>query len=246
MKSNFRTNFKERPYVLITCEHADYKIPDFIKSKIPHEFSPLNLKKSHSSYDAQALTLSQTFVQELKTMGFKTDLIFYPFTRLIIDANRTPENKGFYSKLSPYLNEIELNRVKNEYLSYLKRAETLIQKHKSKRNIFIFSIHSFTPIFKNKIRKTDIGLLFRSKINKEKKLAENLKAELQRLDPSLNVHKNLPYRGHTDCFLNYILDQHKNDNSVNGLFFEFNQNLLSKKSIKFKKSILSVISKHFY
>ncbi len=225
-----RLNFlkaKKEPYILITCEHADYQIPKFIKSKIPKEYSLVNLKKMHASYDENALKFSQLMLKDFKKMGIKSDLISYPYTRLIIDANRTKGNLGFHSKICAHLSDLEIQKVEKKYFEYLYQAESLIEKKLKTHDVYIFSVHSFVPIYKTKKRKTEIGLLFRTKIKKENTFARSLKKEIQSLDPKLNVHKNLPYRGHTDCFLNYILDQHKNKTSVNGLFFELNQNFIS-------------------
>ncbi len=227
---------QKSPYIIITCEHADFKIPKFIKSKIP------NLKKTHASYDENAFNMAQHLSQEFKSLGYKSDLISYTYTRLILDANRTKKNKGFYSKLSPYLTDDELKKTEKLYDAYLKKCQTLISKNLSTKDIYIFSIHSFVSVFKGKKRKTDLGLLFRNKILKEKNLAIKLQKEIQRLDPKINVHKNLPYRGHTDCFLNHILDQHKKSSSVNGLFFEFNQSLIKSKHKKTAKLIASSLN----
>lgn len=246
MRLNFLKPKEKKPYILITCEHADYQIPKFIKSKLPAEFSLNSLKKTHASYDQDALKFSLKLLKNFKKSGYPTDLISYPFTRLIIDANRTKNNSGFYSKICTYLTDIEINQVENKYFEYVNKTKNLIQNKINSHQIYIFSVHSFIPIFNNKKRKTDVGLLFRTKINKETNFANIIKKQIQTLDPKLNVHKNLPYRGHTDCFLNFILDQHKNKTSVNGLFFEFNQNFLSsdisKKSKLISLAILNSIS----
>jgi predicted N-formylglutamate amidohydrolase len=232
---------KRKPYILITCEHADYKIPKFIKSELPEYIGPNKLKASHQAYDKYAYEVALTMKNEFKNLGIKSDMISYPYTRLILDANRTKKNKGFYSKLSTYLTPNELKKIELEYDKYVKKCESLIKKNIKLRDVYVFSIHSFTPRFNGKIRKTDLGVLFRTKVNKELSLAKDLQRELKLNNPKIKAHKNLPYRGHTDCFSNYILDQHLNNQNVNGLFFEFNQNYikLNLKS-KTKKLIVSL------
>lgn len=224
---------KSKPYILITCEHADYKIPHFIKSEIPDLFDPKNLKNSHQAYDEYAYDVALAMTKEFKRMGFKSDLISYPYTRLILDANRTKKNKGFFSKISSYLTTQELKKTELEYDKYVEKCKSLIKNNIGKRDIYLFSIHSFTPVYKGKKRKTDIGLLFRNKVSKELDLATSLQKELKKADTKVSVHKNLPYRGHTDCFSNLILNQHLKNKTVNGLFFEFNQNYL-KSNLKAK------------
>lgn len=234
----------KKPHIIITCEHADFKIPDFVKSKMPSWFTT-SLKKSHQTYDQYAIEISMAVKDLLKKQGFTVDLISYPYTRLLIDANRTKDNKGFYSKLSPYITDQELKKIEDRYDAYKKECENLIQKNLKTKDIVLFSVHSFVPVFNGKKRKTDIGLLFRNKISKEKSFAVQLKKELQKEVPM--THLNLPYRGHTDCFLNHILDKYKNNKSVNGLFFEFNQDYLKselkKKAVILKQALVDTIEK---
>lgn len=211
------------PYFLITCEHADYKIPQFIKSKLPYLG---NLKKTHQAYDEYALEIANQLKTELKHFGYKSDVVFYPYTRLLIDANRTPGNKGFHSVLSKHLSPSELEKLENEYYSYVQKCENLIKQHLKSRNVYILSIHSFTPVYKNKKRKTQLGLLFRNSILKESVLSNQIKKEMKKLSPTLQVHKNRPYRGHTDCLSNYLLDKNKSHPNINGIFLEFNQSFI--------------------
>lgn len=182
--------------------------------------------QTHQTFDKLALKTSLLLQANLNKNNLKTDVIHYDYTRLIIDANRTPSNKAYYSKLSPYLNSSELKRTEALYFKYVKQCQSWIKKNITKGPILIFSVHSFTPVFKNKIRKTEIGLLFRNNISKEKDLAYNLRRNLNLASDAPRTHFNLPYRGSTDCFLNWILDQHKSNANVNGLFLEFNQNFL--------------------
>ncbi len=227
-----------KPKVLITCEHADFRIPDFAKSKIPDEYQPNKLKANHESYDKHALEISRLVKDNLLACGLKTDLLFYPFTRLILDANRTESNKNFYSKVSKFLNKSELTKIKQTYNFYLKSCNSWVEKNLKKGPVFIFSIHTFSPIYKDKKRRTDIGILFRNSISKELQLAQKIQKKLKNNHSDIKVHRNLPYRGHTDCLLNSILDCYKKNQNVNGIFFEFNQNYLDK-DIKLKAELVS-------
>lgn len=261
---------KKKLYIIITCEHADYKIPEFIHSSLPEWFDR-NLQKSHQSYDKGALQVAKEMQKNFLKEGFETALISYPYSRLLIDANRTPSNKGFYSQLCPYVSEMELKKTQQLYDKYRISCEKLIQKNLKTKNIFIFSVHSFVPVFKNKTRSTDIGILFRNTMAKEKSLAVEFKKNLKSISPQnsndlnkkiykksknklktlsfdkslyatffddYNIHLNRPYRGHTDCFLNSVLDPYKKNNSINGLFFEFNQSFLER-SLKPKTKYFS-------
>lgn len=228
MKPKIKPSKILKPRILITCEHADFKIPKFIKSKFPEQYQTMLKNQTHHTFDKFALRASKLLQKNLKKSNFITDLIHYDFTRLIIDANRTPKNKAYYSKISPYLNATELKKTEALYIDYVSQCQTWIQKNIAKGPLYIFSIHSFTPTYKDKVRKTEIGLLFRNNIPKEKALAYELRKSLNLASDAPRTHLNLPYRGSTDCFLNWVLDQHKHNINVNGLFLEFNQNYLQK------------------
>lgn len=219
-----------KPRILITCEHADFQIPSFISSPLPKDLKAL--LKTHHSFDKGALEISKKLQKNLNSLGVSTDLIFYPYTRLILDANRSPGEKGHYSKIAKHLSQSELQKMDEVYFKYRQSCLKWVNRYLNTHSIFLFSIHSFTPVYQGKVRPTDIGLLFRNKIPKELKLANLLKKELSLYLGDTKVHKNLPYRGHTDCFTNSILDTHLANKNVNGLFFEFNQGFLQKNSQK--------------
>ncbi len=229
------------PRILITCEHASFKVPAFIKSEIPTVYKKLMQSQNHQTFDKKALDVATLLRLNLMSQGFKTDVISYPFTRLILDANRTPNKPGFQSKLAPFLADKELIQTKLHYQKYFKKCENWIARNINDSPLYIFSIHSFVPVFKNKVRKTEIGLLFRNTIQKEKKLAQLLKKNLT--EPSTKIHFNLPYRGSTDCFLNTHLDLHLKNPYINGLFFEFNQKYLNKNLDEKIKTLALAITK---
>jgi predicted N-formylglutamate amidohydrolase len=233
-----QTTDVKNPRILITCEHADLRVPKFIKSEFPNKYQQMLQSQAHQTYDKYALQASAFIQDNLKKKNIAADLIHYDYTRLIIDANRTPENKGYHSKLSSFLTSTELKKTEALYLNYVHQCQSWIKKNLAKGPIFIFSVHSFTPVYKNKLRPTDIGLLFRNKIIKEKHLAQTLRKNISSSNDALKTHFNLPYRGSTDCFLNWILDLHKENDNFNGLFFEFNQNYL-KKGLKQKMQKLT-------
>lgn len=180
---------------------------------------------SHRGWDAGALEIAK--ILAAKTRG---KLFYFEFTRLCIDANRSLDNGGlrFDGTVS------EKTKMKKLFLKYRNAISRFMKS--SKRDTLAFSIHSFTPRMKGKTRTTDIGILFRPWIRKEAELALKLKKSLQQKSSGkLAIHFNKPYRGHTDCLLNDVLDVHKRNPHVNGLFIEINQRI-----IKNKKQIAAI------
>jgi predicted N-formylglutamate amidohydrolase len=204
--------------IILTCEHANFLTPAFIKQ---HSLNN-KLLQSHRGWDKGAFELSQELKKKLKA-----ELHFFPYSRLYIDANRSLDNKAMSHFCDP-LNANEKNKLISLYKNYRQKIINSVQKNiKQKVKTYLFSIHSFTPIFKNKVRKTEIGLLFRPKIKKELDLAQKLKKSMIKQNPKLKVHFNQPYRGFTDCLSNDVLDLYIKSNLVNGLFLELNQKKLS-------------------
>ncbi len=219
-----------KPKIILTCEHANFLSPLFLKNDLQISNQIL---KSHRGWDQGALEVSLHLKKILKA-----DLFTFPYSRLYVDANRTPDFKA----LSPLSRELDgdkknqLIKISQNYRkTVLKKVESIIKK---KQNLLVFSIHSFVPIFKSKKRKTDLGLLFRNSNPKEVSLATSLKKKFHNNNLNWAVHFNLPYRGHTDCFLNDILDQHLKNPRVNGLFIEINQKHLQTKNQIYKSSEL--------
>ena len=224
-----------KPKIILTCEHADFKTPTFIDTS---ERVPLSIRKSHLGWDQGAFSLAKNISNNISC-----ELFFYPYSRLYIDANRNVAKKS----ISPLMGNLshphttKLLKMSQAYRDKIYKSVELSLK--KKQSIFIFSIHSFVPKWKGKVRNTDIGILYRTHINKEQQLANSCKKILSNENSKLKIHKNLPYRGHTECFLNDLLDHYYKSKIINGLFFEFNQRIL--KDQKSIKEISQLIGKAF-
>lgn len=226
-----KKNFK----IILTCEHAKPQIPFGIKKKL---FIPKNILNSHRGYDKGALFLVQ-FMQRISFVkGF-----YFPISRLAIDANRRLDSKNSFSIFSKELSAVDKKTLQLQYKKYRSQVDSCIARQKNSGPLYIFSVHSFTGTLNGKRRNTDLGLLFRPQNKKEFELAKLIKIELNKEWPTLKVHFNLPYRGHTDCFLNDILDKHGRHKNVNGVFIEMNQRTFnnSKKIQKLSYCLLKAL-----
>lgn len=217
--------------IILTCEHADFKVPKALRN-IPISKSDL---KSHKGWDAHALSLCQA-ISKAKNIKYHQ----FTITRLLIDANR---------RLHVFLNRPQTKKMsKNQTRLLIKAYQTyrqqitkdLEKKIKAKNTTYLFSIHSFTPIYKAKKRITDIGILFRPEQKKEAQLALRFKRFLKKHPKTkyLHIHFNRPYRGNTDCFFNDLMDKYgKQKYLQGGLFLEFNQSLLKKQGRQMEQAM---------
>ena len=218
------------PKIILTCEHGGSEIPTALKKKFITNTAELN---SHHSLDYGAAKICSELKTE-KQIESHINLL----SRLLIDMNRKEEafEKKSKSLIKRGLSKEDLNIPLKSYQNYRKKAEDSIKKSISnKKPVYIFSVHSFVPVYNGKTRATDIGLLFRTDKIKEAAIAQKFKTHFKaskKLE-DLNVHYNRPYRGFTDCFLNDLLDKYGNSPYVlGGCFLEFNGSLLKKNSNK--------------
>ena len=91
---------KDNPLrIIITCEHGG--------NSLPKRFRPLfhNRKKlleSHRGHDPGALELAKKLAR-----GLKAPIFFSEITRLLIDANRSPDNPKRFSEFTGSLSAPE-------------------------------------------------------------------------------------------------------------------------------------------
>lgn len=225
---------------LITCEHASNHIPtEFRNLEIPKE-----ILNSHYGFDLGAYELAKALY---KSIPKKEKIFLYSkMSRLLIDFNRSLENPQIFSKYTRNLNLKQKKKLLREYENFRKSSYNFIIKYINKNYLIIhLSIHSFTPVYKNKVRKNEIGILYDPKREIEKNFAKKLKK-------NLNYYKcylNLPYRGFTDGHISKLRKIFKKN--YLGLELEISQKILKNGLIKLKiekdliKAILNTSSDWF-
>ena len=146
--------------------------------------------QSHIAYDLGIKKLTKDLAKIL-------NCYFYlgKHSRLIIDLNRGKNDPTLIPEISDRklihgnikINKIERKkRIKTIYNIYHRNISNII-KH---RNIkFLISLHSFNPVFKNKNRNIEIGVLS----NSDRRLSELIISQLNKLD--FKIGDNKPYRG---------------------------------------------------
>ncbi|WP_179315588.1 N-formylglutamate amidohydrolase [Winogradskyella undariae] len=185
--------------LILTCEHGGNEIPTAYKK----HFKNKAILKTHRALDLGALDLFQT----LKPLS---DAFYFSTTsRLLIELNRSLHHKNLFSEYIKDLAKIEKTKIINtHYLPYRTSVEDNIRSFiKKGDSVLHLSIHSFTPSLNGENRNCDIGLLYNSSNKQEKQLCKQLKLELLKQDPNLNVRFNYPYLGKADGFTTYLRKQ---------------------------------------
>lgn len=208
---------------IITCEHSSNQVPAGYEYLFEQFTDVLN---THKGWDPGALVLATILSEKLGA-----PLFTYPWTRLLIEPNRSVGNNQLYSKASSvYPNKEKL--VKQFYLPYRNSVEKKISEIvNSKQQVVHLSVHTFTPLFENKTRDFDIGLLYDPKRNPEKSFCNNLRNILKK---EFQVKMNQPYKGNADGFTTYLRKKFTDDYYL-GIELEVNQALYFKGEINWKK-----------
>ncbi|PIW69438.1 MAG: N-formylglutamate amidohydrolase, partial [Ignavibacteriales bacterium CG12_big_fil_rev_8_21_14_0_65_30_8] len=216
--------------ILLTCEHAGNRIPIKYKKYFNNSNKLLN---SHRGYDIGAYKL---FKKLSPLSDFSKHTLI---SRLLIDYNRSLDNKNLFSELTKNLSkEIKEEIINNYYMPYRSEVEKFIISNFSKEKILHLSIHSFTPVLNGKKRDCDIGILFNPNSNFEKTIAINFRNVLKHSYPNYKVKFNFPYKGTSDGFTTYLREKYPY-NKYAGIELEVNQKLFKNKEV-INKIILSV------
>ena len=193
-----------REILILTCEHASNKLPAAFRNAVP-----AGVLKTHRAYDIGALAVFRKLVKFAKP-EFHCE---GKFSRLFVDLNRTITNKSAFSDYYKLLEAHDKNaaeKAKAQATKYWTKYRTAIEKFmasslrqpkrvaKSAPTIVHLGIHSFTPVLNGKKRNTDIGILYDPNRPAERKLAQIIKAEINRLHPEMKVRFNYPYKGTSD------------------------------------------------
>ena len=201
--------------ILIIADHAS--------NYLPEEKNNLGLSNfflnQHIAFDIGVKELSLDLSNRLKCK-----VIQGKYSRLLIDLNRDlddptiiPEivdRKIIPGNIGLSKSEVRL-RVKKMYNKYHYEIDRTIKKEKVK---VILSLHSFNPIFKNKKRLLEFGILS----NKDKNLSSIIINQL-RLQ-KLNVGDNKPYKGN---LIGDSMHRHGLRNKLPHVLIEVRNDLLS-------------------
>ncbi|WP_323781221.1 N-formylglutamate amidohydrolase [Thalassovita sp.] len=142
--------------VVVVCEHACNTIPDGFAGLGLNE----TVRQSHVAWDPGALPVAQTLATTLNAV-----LIHGAASRLLFDCNRPPDA----TDAVPEKSEI-YDIPGNQTLTDAQRAERVSRFHDPFRDAMrvlldqqvpkvLITIHSFTPIYFDRMRDVEIGVL---------------------------------------------------------------------------------------
>ena len=195
---------KEVLYV-ITCEHATNFVPTLYSKLFEHNVEVLC---SHSGYDIGALDFAHYLSRKLNATLFVGEV-----SRLLIELNRSPENREIWSRYSEVLGNDEKEQLMERYYhfyrdsveAYIERALALGLR------VLHISVHTFTPVLNDVPREVDIGILFDPERSLETNFAQKWLNQLSKQNPHLILRPNEPYHGTDDGFTSYLRKQFANE-----------------------------------
>lgn len=104
---------------VITCEHATNNVPDHYRHLFTEAEDEL---ESHRGWDPGAFIIAHTIQKAIHA-----PIIYYPFTRLLIEPNRSLHHPRLFSDFSKYISKSEKeDLIRNFCLPYRLRAEQLL------------------------------------------------------------------------------------------------------------------------
>lgn len=225
--------------LIITCEHAANRIP----LKYKFLFKGKKEVKSHLGWDPGAFDLGKYLASKMNTKYF-----FQPYSRLLIECNRSPDHYQLYSEFTRNLpTRAKADIFDNYYSPYRSKVgKEISQLILSGNKVLHLSVHSFTPTLDGVERKADVGILFDPSRKEEKIFSVSLKQKLQEVNLNLRVRFNYPYLGIDDGFTSWFRRKYL-DKDYLGIELEINQNII--KGIFLKKiqaTLLKALRKTYF
>lgn len=189
-------------HLLLTCEHGGHRIPRQYASLFAGAEDVLS---SHRGWDPGALTLARRLSRELRR-----PLLAVTWSRLFVEANRTPTNPHIWSRFTAPLPKLERERILERWWQpHRSEVEHAIAKQVARgERVVHVGVHSFTPELDGEVRNADLCLLYDSRRSPEAALCRRWTEILRRLDPSLRVRHNYPYRGSSDGLTTWLRRRH--------------------------------------
>ena len=205
--------------LIISCEHASDVIPHHYQYLFKEAEDDLLTHKA-IDFGAEQLALALGKI-------FNSPCILAKTSRLLIDLNRSLNNKNCFSDYTSVLDIAEKKSIIDTYYTpYRNAIEELVHASVSKKQqVFHLSVHSFTPVLHGVTRDVDFGLLYDPSRAHEKAMAYAWKKHLVGDDGLYRIRMNYPYRGSSDGFTSALRMQYDDDDYL-GLELEVNQRLV--------------------
>jgi predicted N-formylglutamate amidohydrolase len=211
-----------RDVLLLSCEHAGNRIPRAYAGLFRGAKEAL---ASHRGWDPGALALARLMARELRT-----PLLAVTWSRLFVEANRSPTNPRIWSRFTQDLPKEERARILERWWRpHRAEIEAAAAAGRARgRRVVHVAVHSFTPELDGEVRNADVGFLYDSRRKAEGALCRRWAGALRERDPRLRVRFNYPYSGSADGLTTWLRRQHP-PQSYLGIELELNQALVGAK-----------------
>ena len=218
--------------VVLTCEHAFNRLP--FRARIrPDERTVLD---SHWGWDIGAWRLTRDLAR-----GLRTSAIGGRWSRLVIDLNRRVDDPTLIRraagavKLSwnASVSDAEAERrLAAYYAPYHAEVDRLIMR-RLVRGIrpLLFSVHTFTPEFRGRTRRFDVGVLYERHAHPAHRMGRVLRRG------GYSLRYNEPYSGMAGMM--YCMDRHGSHHDLPCLELEVNQGLCERPNPRLARTILA-------
>jgi len=222
-------------FVVVTCEHGG--------NRIPAEYEGYfrgwrRILATHRGFDAGALVMARQLAIVLDA-----PLVASTVSRLLIDLNRSLDNRDVWSDASRALSPVVQQRIlRRHYTPYRQRVAAIIHAAIARRRrVLHLSSHSFTPVLDGAVRMADVGLLYDPARPHEAALAARWKSAVSAAAPHLRVRRNYPYAGKNDGLTSSLRRQFPKERYV-GIEIELNQALVAGDPRRWRQIRSTVIS----
>lgn len=211
-----------RSAILLLCEHAGRAVPSRLDGL---GLDAVEMDK-HIAWDIGAAATARCLSERLDA-----PLVLQNYSRLVIDANRplaapdcipemsdgirVPANIGLPEAARQQRYD-ELHRPLHDKVSHM-----LDDRAAAGRPGVLVTVHSYTPVLAGKARHMSVGLLF----NRDPRLAEALKAELDRIAPGDMIALNAPYT--VDDESDYAIPVHGERRGIPHVLIELRNDLIT-------------------
>jgi predicted N-formylglutamate amidohydrolase len=215
----YRPNGRSR--LLIVCDHSDKIIP----KKLGRLGLPDSEIERHIGWDIGIAGVVRGMADALDAKA-----ILQPYSRLVIDSNRTPGTAASIPTISENT-EIPGNdrlvadeiaaRQAEIFAPYHEAITAELDARKAKgEHTMLVAMHSFTPVYRGVPRPWHIGTLY----NRHVWLA-GVVLELLRSEPGLVVGDNEPYMVNND--VDYTIPVHGERRNIPSVGIEIRQDLIA-------------------
>jgi len=178
--------------------------------------------RSHRGWDPGALTVARFLSRELGR-----PLLRVTWSRLFVEANRSPTHPRIWSSFTRNLPKAERQRILERWWRpHRQEVEIAVAAVVARgQRVVHVAVHSFTPELEGEVRNAEVGFLYDSRRSDERGFCRRWALVLRQIAPELRVRFNYPYLGSADGLTTWLRRLHSEQRYL-GIELEFNQGMI--------------------